>query len=174
MKNLLILAVGLVAPAFAALAEKHEINDAEIVSIVVIANNTAIEAAELAKSTSSNKKIQAFAHRMISEHMDVNKSLVELVARLDLTPQDNPVGEGLKAEGEKDFAALKALAGEEFDKAYIDKTIALHQNVLDMIDNQLMPKVKNEKLKGLLFSLFSPFSDHLRHAQQIQAALKKY
>lgn len=174
MKNLWILAIGLIAPTFAAFAEKHDLGDAQVVNIVVAVNNNAIEAGELARSRSSNEKVKAFAHGMVGEHADVNKSITELVTRLDLTPHDSPIAKDLKAEGEKDRAALKALTGEEFDKAYVDKTITLHQNVLDMIDNQLMPKVENQELKALLFSLFSPFSDHLRDAQQIRASLKEH
>jgi hypothetical protein len=65
------------------------------------------------------------------------------------------------------------LHGGAFDKAYIDQAVLLHQDVLDIIDNQLMPNTTNEDLKTLLYDLFLPLSDHLEHAQEIQEALTK-
>lgn len=172
MKNL-ILAVGLMIPAFPAVAEMRDIHDAHIADVVVTASGIAIEAARLAQSKSSNDEIKSYAERMIGDHTQVSQSATELVTRLKVTLQDNPISQSLKAGSETDFARLQTLRGAEFDKAYIDHKVILYQNMLDTIDNQLMPSTSNQELKALLFNLFSPFSLHLDDAQKIQESLNQ-
>ena len=63
------------------------------------------------------------------------------------------------------------MQGIDFDKAYIEQNVVLHQHVLDTIDNRLMPSAGSEELKALLYKMFAPLSDYLEHAQQIQDAI---
>jgi len=65
------------------------------------------------------------------------------------------------------------MQGIEFDQAYIERNVVLYQHVLDTIDNRLMPSATSEELKALLYKMFSPLSDYLEHAQQIQDAISK-
>jgi putative membrane protein len=171
MKNLFLLGAGLMAPALAAFAEIKDMDDAQIADVVITANQIAIEAGKLVSTRSSDENVKAYARRMIDEHSDVNKSANELAVRLNLIPRNNPISVELQAE--KKIAALESLKGQAFDKAYIDQKVAFHQDILDTIDNRLMPNAANEDLKTLLYGLFSPLSEHLEHAQQIQESLNR-
>jgi putative membrane protein len=174
MKKLIIPAIVLIFSSFAtftAFADTRDIHDAHITDVVVTASSIAIEAGRLALSRASRDEVRAYAERMVGEHTGVNRSAIELAAKLKVTLQDNPISKSLKADGETDFARLQALRGEAFDKAYIDHKFVLYQHMLDTIDNRLMPNARNEELKVLLYNLFSPFSLHLEDAQQIQESL---
>ncbi len=168
MRNLLFLAVGLAGSAFAAAEQKIDIDDAQIAHVVVSANDVTVEASRLAGLKSSSEEVKALAHQVAREHSNVNKAVAELTTKLELASRYSSISQELKADGENRLAGLKGASGDEFDKAYIDQVVAFHQNLLDLIDNTLMPNVKNEELAALLFSLFAPLSDHLGHAQQIQ------
>ena len=157
----------------AGLAAAQAPNDAQIASIVVTANTVDIDAGKLAELKSSNAEVKAFAQRMITDHSGVNKSAVDLVTKLNVTPQDNPTSEGLKSGGEKNVANLKGLSGAAFDKAYIDHEVTYHQQVLDAVDKTLIPSAKNEELKALLVKVRPAFVAHLDHAKMIQAQLGK-
>ncbi|MEP6880301.1 MAG: DUF4142 domain-containing protein [Nitrosospira sp.] len=173
MKVSFILAVALIAPAFSAFADTRDIHDAHIADVVLTASSIAIETARLAQSKSSNAEIKAYAERMVGDHTEVSQSAIELVSRLKVTLEDNPISREIKANGETDLARLQRLYGAEFDKAYINQKVVLYQHVLDTIDNRLMPNASNEELKVLLYNLFSPFSLHLEDAQQIQESLSR-
>jgi len=157
----------------AALAAAQAPNDAQIASIVVTANTVDIDAGKLAESKSNNAEVKAFAQRMITDHSGVNKSAVDLVTKLKVTPQDNPTSESLKSGGEKNVANLKGLSGAAFDKAYIDHEVTYHQQVLDAVDKTLIPSAKNEELKALLVKVRPAFVAHLDHAKMIQAQIGK-
>jgi putative membrane protein len=166
----ILIAGSLLLPAG---AHAQSVTDAQIASIVVTANQVDVDAGKLAAATSTNPEVKKFAQLMVTDHAGVNKQAVALVTKLKVTPQDNETSQSLKAGGEKNIAALKALKGAAFDKAYVDHEVAYHQAVLDAVDKTLIPNAKNEELKALLVKVRPAFVTHLEHARHIQASLKK-
>ena len=154
-------------------ASAQAINDAQIASIVVTANQVDIDAGKLAQKMSGNTEVKQFAERMVTDHTGVNKSAGELATRLKVTPQDNPTSQSLKAGGDSNLANLKGLKGAAFDKAYVDHEVAYHEQVLSAIDTTLIPGAKNEELKALIVKVRPAFVAHLEHAKMIQASLAK-
>jgi putative membrane protein len=155
-----------VSPAFA-----QNINDAQIASIVVTANQVDIDAGELAKTTSTNADVRKFAERMVIDHTGVNKSAVELAGRLKVTPQDNDTSRALKSGGDQNLVKLRALKGTAFDKAYVDHEVAYHAQVLEAIDKTLIPGAQNAELKALIVKVRPAIAAHLEHAKHLQAQL---
>ena len=149
------------------------VNDAQIASIVVTANQVDIDAGKLAQSTSTNSEVKAFAERMITDHTAVNKSATELVARLKVTPQDNPTSQSLKSDGDKNLGHLKSLKGTQFDKAYAEHEVTYHQQVIDALDQTLIPGAANDELKALLVRVRPAFVAHLEHAKKLGVSLSK-
>jgi putative membrane protein len=149
------------------------VNDAQIASIVVTANQVDIDAGKLASSMATDAAVKKFAQLMITDHTGVNKSATALVTKLKVTPEDNPTSQSLKSDGEKNLAHLKTLKGAAFDKAYIDHEVAYHQQVIDALDKTLLPGAKNEELKALLVKVRPAFVAHLEQAKQLQSSLNK-
>lgn len=164
---LFVSALFLVTPG----ASAQSINDAQIASIVVTANQVDVDAGKLAASTTKNPEVRKFAQLMVTDHTGVNEQAVALVTRLKVTPEDNDTSRSLKAGGEKNVASLKALNGAAFDKAYVDREVAFHQAVLDALDKTLIPNAKNAELKALLVKVRPAFVAHLEHAKHIAASL---
>jgi putative membrane protein len=158
---------------FAGSAFAQGINDAQIASIVVTANQVDVDAGKLAAERGSRADVKAFGQLMVTDHMGVNKAAVDLAGKLKVTPQDNPTSQALKAGGDKNLAALKALKGPAFDKAYVDHEVAYHQAVLDAVDKTLIPGAQNAELKALITKVRPAFVAHLEHAKQLQASLAK-
>ena len=169
MKVSAIVVAGLLSFPFSN-ASAQSVNDAQIASIVVTANQVDIDAGKLAKSRSTNKEVKAFAELMITDHTGVNKSATDLVTKLKVTPQDNPTSQSLKAGGDKNLAHLKTLKGAAFDKAYVDHEVAYHQQVIDALDKTLIPGATNDELKALLIKVRPAFVAHLEHAKHLQSS----
>jgi putative membrane protein len=169
MKNSLIFAIALLVPSFAGAANyKSNLNDAQIAAIAVAANQVDINAGKAAESKSSNTEVKAFAHRMIADHTDVIKEATTLVTRLKVTPEENTLSKSIRSDGERNLDRLNKMDGKAFNKAYIAQEIAFHKQVLDVIDNTLLPSAKNEELKALLVKVRGGVSSHLEHAEKIQ------
>jgi putative membrane protein len=147
------------------------INDAQIASIVVTANQVDVDAGKLAASKSGNDEVIAFAQLMVTDHSAVNQAATALVTKLKVTPETNPTSQSLKAGGEKNLAALRALNGSAFDKAYVDHEVVYHQQVLDAMDQVLIPDATNRELKDLLLKVRPAFVAHLEHAKHLQSLM---
>jgi putative membrane protein len=165
-----VMAGLLLAPAASVSAQ--DVNDAQIASIVVTANQVDIDAGKLATTQASSPEVKKFGQQMVTDHTGVNKQAVDLVTKLKVTPEDNPTSKSLKAGGEENVKNLKGLKGAAFDKAYVDHEVAYHQSVLDAVDKTLIPGAKNAELKALLEKVRPAFVAHLEHAKHIQASLK--
>ena len=170
--RLALLCIG-AALGLQAQAQGNGPTDPQIAAIVVTANKVDIDAGELARTTSTSPDVKQFAQLMVTDHSAVNKSAVDLVTRLKVTPEDNPTAQSLKKGGDDNVAHLRTLHGAAFDRAYIDHEVAYHQAVLDAVDKTLIPSAKNEELKALLVKVRPAFVAHLEHAKQIQSTLPK-
>src|ERR1700680_4643390 len=155
----------------AAAAQAAGPTDPQISAIVMTTNQVDIDAGKLALKESHTKEVKDFAQLMITDHTGVNKSAVELVTKLKVTPEDNPTSQSLKSGGESNLANLKTLKGAAFDKAYIDHEVTYHQQVLDAVDKTLIPNAKNEELKALLVKVRPAFVAHLEHAKMLQSSM---
>jgi putative membrane protein len=149
------------------------INDAQIASIVVTANQVDVDAGKLAATMATNPDVKKFAQLMIKDHTGVNKSATDLAAKLKVTPEENDTSRALAAGGKENVEKLKKLSGAAFDRAYIDHEVVYHQQVLDAVDKTLIPGAKNAELKALLVKVRPAFVAHLEHAKQVQASLAK-
>ena len=165
------LAAALAVPAASASAQG--VTDPQIAAIVVAANQVDIDAGKLAASRATDPAVKKFGQTMVADHTGVNKSAVELVTKLKVTPEENATSKALKAGGEKNVANLKGLKGAEFDKAYVDNEVTYHQQVLDAVDKTLIPSASNAELKALLVKVRPAFVAHLEHAKHLQASLGK-
>ena len=164
---LFVAALAVTAPALA-----QQPTDAQIASIVVTANQVDLDAGKLAEARGASAEVKAFGRQMATDHARVNASAVELVTKLKVTPEDNPTSKALKSGGDKNLATLKSLSGAAFDKAYIANEVVYHQQVLDAVDQVLIPSAKNDELKALLVKVRPAFVSHLEHAKRLQAELK--
>jgi putative membrane protein len=157
--------------ALASGAFAQGVNDAQIAAIVVTADQVDIDAGKLAASMGSTSEVKKFGEQMVKDHTGVNKSAVELVTRLKVTPEDNPTAMALKKGGMDNVAHLKTMAGKGFDKAYIDHEVAYHEQVLEAMDKTLIPGAQNEELKALLIKVRPAFMAHLAHAKHLQSTM---
>ena len=168
-----ILGTTALAAALTISAQAADPNDAQIAAIVVAANQVDIDAGKLAQSKASSNEVKTFGQTMVTDHTGVNKAAVDLVTKLNVTPEENPTSKSLKADGKKTLERLKKLNGPAFDKAYVDNEVTYHQTVLDAVDKVLIPNAKNPELNALLVKVRPAFVAHLEHAKHLQASLGK-
>jgi putative membrane protein len=164
--------VGAVLSLSHAVVHAQAITDAQIAAIVVTANQVDIDAGKLAEASGTDPEIKAFGKQMAAAHAGVNKQAGDLVAKLGVTPEDNDTARSLKAGGADNVKRLSGLKGAAFDRAYIDREIAYHQQVLDALDKTLIPGAKNSELKALLVKVRPAFVAHLEHAKSVAKTLK--
>jgi putative membrane protein len=148
------------------------VSDAQIAAIVVAANQVDIDAGKFAAKKSGDAEVKKFAETMVTDHTAVNKSAVELVTKLKVSPEENDTSRALKSGGEKNLANLSGLKGKAFDQAYVDHEVSYHEQVIQAIDTVLIPNAQNAELRALLVKVRPAFIEHLNHAKHIQSRFR--
>jgi putative membrane protein len=146
-------------------------NDAEIAAIVLVANDADIANGRQAQSKSKNSDVRAFANQMVTDHASVNDKAKALATKLNLVPQENDASRMAKSEQDSVRSQIDHKSGTDFDRAYVDNEVALHEKVLNDLDQTLIPNAQNPELKQLLTETRPVVAGHLEHARQLQSKL---
>ena len=163
------VAVILMVCSTAAFAQNTtKLTDPEIASVAVVANQSDIDFARIAKQKSKNAAVLKFAATMAKDHQAIIDQAVALVTKLKVTPKDNAVSRKLTADAAKTKKMLLTKSAKSFDKAYIDNEVAYHKAVIAAVETVLLPQTTNGELKSLLQSVVPALKAHLEHAEMIQ------
>ena len=155
-----------------ALAQGAKPTDPQIAHIAYTAGVIDIAAAKQAMSKASNKDVKTFAEDIVRDHEAVNKQALELVKKLNVTPEDNDTSRTLSKNAADKLAELAKLHGAAFDKAYIANEVAYHKAVNSALETTLIPSASNAELKGLLQTGLKIFQGHQQHAEHVAGELK--
>jgi len=153
-------------------ADDAQLGQDQIVQITRLANDAEIQQAKLAQSKAQKVEVKQFASLMVSDHTQAKNSEAELCRKLDLTPEPSPKSNLLESETNKVLGRLRGADGAAFDQAYIDAQVQEHKEVLDMLDQHLIPAAKAPELSDSLKKMRSMVAGHLQRAQTIQSELK--
>ncbi len=154
------------------LAQGAKLTDPQIAHIAYTAGVIDIAAAKQAQTKASNKDVKAFADDMVRDHEAVNKQALDLVKKLNVTPQDNDTSKALSKAAADKLAELGKLSGAAYDKAYVANEVAYHKTVNGALETQLIPSASNAELKSLLQTGLKIFQGHQQHAEHVAAELK--
>jgi len=146
--------------------------DGQIASIVSTANTGEVAQAQVALSKAEDAQVRDYAQHMITEHTAAEQRLTQLLTAAGITPQPSQVSTSLKADSDRVVQQLTATAaGPNFDSVYIQSQIAVHQKVLDLVDDELIPSAQNSTLQDELQATSDAVSKHLEDAEDIADTL---
>jgi putative membrane protein len=145
-------------------------SDPQIAQIVVAANQVDIESDRLALQKTENDAVRELAQQMVTDHSAFTKKAVELVTKLEVTPEATDASRGLTLRGAAILSNLEVLEGDAFDRAYVNNEVEYHKAVISLLVTQLIPSAKHPELTALLLEAKPLLDKHLQHAQQVQAS----
>jgi putative membrane protein len=144
-------------------------SDGEILAIAHASNTAEIDAGKLAKSRAQNPQVRQFAKQMVADHSAMN---TELAKNLDLKLMDNDESQRIRQDALHSLEQLKGMQGADFDKAYIDKQVMMHEEVVAMMQDKLIPNAQSPKLKAALDKAAPKVQSHLKMARQLQSSMQ--
>ncbi|WOD18834.1 DUF4142 domain-containing protein [Paraburkholderia kirstenboschensis] len=159
------------ASTICAYGQEAPLTDAQIVGILLVANQAEIAAGQVALRRTQSRSVQFFASRMVDEHGEVNQETAGLMQRLAATPQRSGISDTLTQQSYDDLARLNAVEAREFDQAYLDREVIFLQELVKSV-NTFIRSTTNAELKTLLVRSRPSFIFHLDHAHRLQLALE--
>lgn len=152
-------------------AQTAGLSDGEIANVLSTINEGEVDAAKMAKDKASNPEVKAFAKMMLDEHKKNEKDTEKLVKKIKSDKKDSDIAKALKADAKTANEALGRVTKEQFDKAYIQQQISMHEKALDKLSNMLIPGAQNPELKSHLEKTRGAVQSHLEHAKSLNSKL---
>jgi putative membrane protein len=146
------------------------LTDANIAALLDEANMADSANGKIASTKGANADVKAFGVLMMNDHHALRKQGQDLVKKLNVTPEP-PANDSLPAKAKMLSDSLTSMKkGAAWDKWYIDHEVAMHQDVLNLID-QASAAAQAPELKDLLSKARPNIEMHLKRAQDIQGKL---
>lgn len=149
------------------------LTDGQIMHILKTADEGEVDLGKLAKSRAQNKDVKEFAKQMVDEHKKNEKEGKDIAKKTKVEMTKNDTSTSLEKMVDTEESNLKKLKGADFDKAYIGNQITMHKQLLDDLNQKLIPAAQSPELKTHLENTKSHVEKHLTRAQQIQDSLTK-
>jgi putative membrane protein len=162
----------LLVSAICAFGEEARLTDAQIVGIILVANQAEIAAGQTALRRTQSRSVQSFASRIVDEHRQVNEEAAGLMQRLAATPQRSGISDALTRQSYDDLARLNEVGIYDFDQTYLDREVIVLHQLVKTVDTFIRTTTSME-LKTLLVQSRPSFIFHLDQAQRLQLTLER-
>jgi putative membrane protein len=130
-----------------------------------------LQTGALAGERALNKEVRAYGRMLARDHRAVRQQGRDLVKKLGVTP--TPPADSTNAlEHAKALRELGALRGRAFDKAFLAHEVEYHAQVLDAVNDKVLPAISNAELKALVERVAPAFEAHMQAAKALQKKLK--
>lgn len=169
VKNLALIA----SLALFAAPHAFALTDAEIAEMVMTANEAEMDAAKVAKSTAADRTVKEFAEHMIDEHKKTMSDGKKVTKEEKIKMKSIDAAKALKKTAKEQLGDLKKKKGIDFDRAYIENQVGMHQQLLDDLNEKYIPQAQNSQLKTFLNETKDHVEKHLAKAKEIQTTLTK-
>src|SRR3954462_12740376 len=148
-----------------------KINDPTIVAIFDAANTYDIETGGLAVKKARSKQVHEFGEMLVRDHANVRQQGRDLAASLKVRPTP-PKDFALAKAHAAAMTQMRALSGNEFDRAFLQHEIDFHNAVIDAVTTRLLPATQNAQLRDLETKVAPAFVAHRDRAQSLLSDLK--
>jgi len=146
------------------------LTDVNIVALLDEANAGDSTMGKLAASKGTSASVKEFGRQMARDHHTLREQGQALAKKENLAPQA-PANDTLASSAGKMHDNLTSMAkGKDWDKAYIDNEVAVHQSVLNLLQTA-NTAAQDTALKSLITKAQPLIQAHLEKAQSIQTKL---
>ncbi|OQW37258.1 MAG: hypothetical protein A4E19_13925 [Nitrospira sp. SG-bin1] len=142
-------------------------SDADVVGVLNTVNRSEIHAGQLARDRASSSEVRAYASQMVNEHQLKMQNATQLARRIGVQPQQPALARTLENTHREAMEELREKSGRDFDKAYLEYQIKMHQQSVDLVENTV-ESVDHPELKRFLRETRPDLQKHLATAQSIQ------
>ncbi|MGH7559408.1 MAG: DUF4142 domain-containing protein [Gemmatimonadales bacterium] len=146
------------------------LTDANIFAVFDRANLAEVEIGKLAEKQGSTAEVRDIGAMLVRDHTKKRETAQELAKKLGITPTLPPDGK----DAEDHTAKLKDLGdkkGTDFDKAFLEITIGMHEQTLEDVREKLIPAATNPELKALLEQGLPGVQAHLDRLQSAKTRI---
>jgi len=143
------------------------LSDAQIAQAFATANAGEGEQGTIALAHTTNTAVTAFARMLITDHTAAQRTLATVLKTQKLTTENSSTSDKLRKSASKVVEKLVRYNDAKFDQKFAKAEVTVHETVLKLLDQQLIPGAKNAQLRTTLTAARATIARHLAMAQQL-------
>jgi putative membrane protein len=138
--------------------------DREFLTKAIQAGLAEVRLSQLAQDKAQDEQVRGFAERMVEEHTAANEQLMNLAETAGMTPPTE-----MDQQHQTLHEQLSQLAGEEFDRRYMQGQVRDHQAAVELYSTEATQP--SGPVDQLAEQLLPTLREHLEMAQQISQSV---
>ncbi len=143
------------------------LTDEQIGAVVIAANMGEVEQGEIAAMRAQNEEVVAFAEQMVEEHSAALERATGVLMDADIVAMTNEVSQELTEQALEGVEQLEEASDDEIDALYMTMQVAMHEQVLELIEDVLLPSADEEALQTELETMRMAVAGHLEEATEL-------
>jgi putative membrane protein len=144
-----------------------KLNDAEIASVVLTANQLAIQENMLAIPKAQRTPVRLLAQDFVDARTAAEARESGLFSGLGITPEDNIVTTQLRDASANVVSQVQTVDRELFDQTYLQTQVDALGRLVELIDDRLSRDVGNDALRGEIANLRADVQTQLARARAL-------
>ena len=149
------------APAGGDTGASTEATPQAILSQMNVANTMEIQLSRIASKQATTPAVKRIATQLVTDHSKNRQEVTALAKKLNVSLTPATGGNVSASDSAAMPAELQGKSGPEFDRAFVQHQIQLHQNNTQKIESQLLPAVQEPQLKTYLQKTLKAMQGHL-------------
>jgi len=141
-----------------------------VVAVLNTIDQTEAEAGELGKQKGASPNVRSFASRLAHEHRTSIVDRQHLAEQINVQPKKPSLASALEDMQEESNRLLEQKSGRDFDEAYIQEQIRIHQQLVGLIQDA-EDSMDDPALRQHLRYIRPDLLSHLSAAQAAQRQL---
>jgi len=159
------------APAGADTGGSAEATPPAILSQMNVANTMEIQLSRMASKQATTPAVKRIATQLVTDHSKNRQEVTALAKKLNVSLTPASGGNVSASDSAAMPAELQGASGAEFDRAFVQHQIQLHQNNIQKIQGQLLPAVQEPQLKAYLQKTLKAMQGHLATLEKTEQQL---
>jgi putative membrane protein len=147
-------------------ADKETLTDKEFIARALEDGVAEVKMGQLAERLASSDKVKDFAQKMVTDHTQANKKLMELARAQKLA-----VVVDMRKEALAIYKRMSKLSKAEFDKAYAKQMVEDHKKAVDLFE-RMSKNATDPDLKKFAADTLPTLRQHLKLAREVNDSLK--
>lgn len=142
--------------------------DAEVLATLVAIDDHEIAAAKKAQDKAKDTAVRSYADMLRTDHERNLEDTRALADRIGVDPHRTAKVIEMRKKNDNERETLADRNGAAYDEAFVKAMVTGHQEVLDLIDDQLLAKAQTPALKDHLKATRKHIQHHLERAKEIR------
>jgi putative membrane protein len=159
------------APGGADTGASAEATPAAILSQMNVANTMEIQLSRMASKQATSPAVKRIATQLVTDHSKNRQEVTALAKKLNVSLTPAAGGDVSAGDSAAMPAELQGVSGAEFDRAFVQHQVQLHQNNIQKIQSQTLPAVQEPQVKAYLQKTLKEMQGHLATLEKTEQQL---